>query len=58
MGLDRAQRILQTLSDQMQAYSDGRSEHWHLGQSAHSFHESLDQVNDLITQVDDLRSNF
>ena len=42
----------------MQAYSDGRSEHWHLGQSAHSFHESLDQVNDLITQVDDLRSNF
>jgi hypothetical protein len=58
MALDRVQRLLQSVSDQMQAYSDVRSEDWHIGQSAESFHESLGQVNELITQVDDLRSNF
>lgn len=58
MALDRAQRLLQSVSEQMQAYSDVRSEDWHIGQSAQSFYESLGQINELITQVDDLRSNF
>lgn len=58
MALDQATRLLQTLSEEMQAYSDERSERWREGQSAEHFHESLDQVNDLQAQLDDLRSNF
>ena len=56
--LDQATRLLQTLSEEMQAYSDDRSEHWHAGASAEHFHESLDTVNDLTGQLDDLRSSF
>jgi hypothetical protein len=58
MALDRATRLMQTVSEEMQAYSDDRSELWHEGQSAERFHESLDQVYELQTQLDDLRSNF
>jgi len=56
--LDRAARLLQTVAEEMRAYSDQRSERWHDGQSAERFHEALEQVNDLQEQIDDLRSNF
>jgi hypothetical protein len=58
VALDRATRLLSTVSDEMQAYSDNRSERWQDSQSAENFHESLDQVNDLQASLDDLRSNF
>lgn len=58
MAIDLAARLLETVAEEMQVYSDERSEHWHEGQSAERFHESLDQVNELQTQVDDLRSSF
>jgi hypothetical protein len=56
--LDQAARLLQTIGEEMQAYSDQRSERWHDTESAESFHECLDQVVELQTQLDDLRSNF
>jgi hypothetical protein len=56
--IDRAARLLLTIGEEMQAYSDQRSERWHEGQSAESFHENLDLINDLQSQLDDLRSNF
>lgn len=58
VALDRATRLMQTVSDEMQNYSDDRSERWHEGQSAERFHETLDQLNELLGQVDDLRSNY
>jgi len=58
IALDRAECLLQAVSEQMQAFSDGRSEQWHAGQSADLFHECLDQINELQAQLDDLRSNF
>ena len=56
--LDRTTHLLEAVRDEMQTYSDERSERWHEGQSAERFHESLDMVNELQTQLDDLRSNF
>jgi hypothetical protein len=56
--LDRAGHLLQLVSDQMQAYSDGRSQMWHDSQCADHFHENLEVINELLSQVDDLRSDF
>ena len=56
--LDMATRLLQTVAEEMQSYSDERSERWQEGQSAEAFYETLDQVNTLQDQLDDLRSNF
>lgn len=56
--LDKAARLMQTVSQEMQAYSDQRSERWHEGESAQCFHDCLDHVVDLQEQIDDLRSNF
>lgn len=58
VALDRAVRLLQTVSDEMQEYSDERSERWHEGTSSDRFHETLDQLNDLLGQADELRSNY
>ena len=56
--LDQAARLLQTVGDEMQRYSDNRSERWHEGLSAERFHENLSEVTELQGQLDDLRSNF
>ena len=56
--LDQASRLLQTLSEEMQSYSDYRSDDWHVGASAEQFHENLDVVNNIQGELDDLRSNF
>jgi hypothetical protein len=56
--LDKAARILQAVSEQMETYSDGQSLLWHQGASADRFHEILEQVNELQAQLDDLRSDF
>jgi hypothetical protein len=56
--LDQAARLMQTVGDEMQTYSDERSERWQESQSAERFHENLDQVTELQAQLDDLRSNF
>lgn len=56
--LNQATLLLQTVGEEMQAYSDERTERWHEGQSAEIFHETMDQVVELQTQLDDLRSNF
>lgn len=58
IALDRAECLLQAVGEQMQAYSDGRSEQWHAGPSAEHFHECLHQINELQAQLDDLRSSF
>jgi hypothetical protein len=58
VAIDRAARLLQTVGEEMQDYSDERSERWQEGQSADRFHENLEQVNDLQALLDDLRSNF
>jgi hypothetical protein len=56
--LDLATRLLQAVSEEMQAYSDERSEAWHDGERAETLHENLDQVNEMLGQIDDLRSQF
>lgn len=56
--LDQATLLLQTVAEEMQTYSDDRTERWREGQSGETFHETLDQVIELQAQIDDLRSNF
>jgi len=56
--LDLATRLLQAVSEEMQAYSDERSVAWHEGERAETLHENLDQVNEMLGQIDDLRSQF
>lgn len=58
MAIDLAERLLQTVAEEMQDYSDNRSERWHQGDVADRFHENLDQVNDIRDQIDDLKSEF
>jgi len=57
-GLDKAARLMQVVGQEMQTYSDQRTERWHDGESAERFHECLDRVVDLHDQIDDLRSDF
>jgi len=58
LAIDLAARLLQTVAEEMQAYSDERGESWHDGQSAQRFTENLDQISDLQAKIDDLRSEF
>jgi len=58
MAIDLAERLLQTVSEEMQDYSDNRSDGWHEGEVAERFHENIDQVSDIRDQIDDLRSEF
>jgi hypothetical protein len=58
MALDQVGRLLQSVSEQMQNYSDDRPDPWHSTPAASSFYESLDEVNELLLRIDDLRSNF
>lgn len=58
MAIDLAARLLQNVADEMQAYSDERTQWWHEGDTAESFHENLDQVNELQGQLDDLKAQF
>lgn len=58
MAIDLAERLLQTVAEEMQDYSDNRSERWHEGDVAERFHQNLDQVNDIRDQIDDLKSEF
>ncbi|MGH9439392.1 MAG: hypothetical protein ACRD22_16255 [Terriglobia bacterium] len=58
IAVDLAARLLQTVAEQMQAYSDEQGDHWHEGSSAEWIHENIDCLNDLQAQLDDLRSNF
>jgi len=58
MAIDLAERLLQTVAEEMQDYSDQRSEKWRGGDVADRFHENLEQVNDIRDQLDDLKSEF
>jgi hypothetical protein len=58
MAVDLAARLLENVGEEMQDYSDQRSERWHEDETAERFHENLDQVNDLHDQLDDLKSEF
>ena len=58
MAVDLAARLMQNVAEEMQAYSDERSEKWHEGDTADRFHENLDQVSDLQEQLDDLKAGF
>jgi len=58
MAIDLAERLLQAVAEEMQDYSDQRSERWHDGDVAHRFHENLDQVNDIKELLDDLKSDL
>ena len=58
MAIDLAQRLLQNVAEEMQDYSDNRSERWHEGDVAERFHDNLDRVSDIRDQIDDLKSEF
>jgi hypothetical protein len=58
MAIDLAERLLQTVAEEMQEYSDNRSERWHEGDVAERFQENLDQVNEIRDMLDDLKSEF
>lgn len=58
MAVDLAARLLGTVAEEMQDYSDQRSERWHEGDTAERFHENLGQVEEIHDQLDDLKSNF
>jgi hypothetical protein len=58
MAIDLAERLLLTVAEEMQDYSDNRSERWHEGDIAQRFHENLDQVNEIRDLLDDLKSEF
>jgi hypothetical protein len=42
----------------MEEYSGKQPESWQRGVSADRFYERLDKLNDLLAQLDDLRSEF
>ena len=50
--------MARAVSEEMQAYSDERSDAWHEGDRAETLRENLDQVNEMLGQIDDLRSQF
>jgi len=56
--MDRAGRLLQMVSEQMQAYSDSRSQIWHQTEGAEHFHDVLKLIIEVQGQIDELRSNF
>ena len=56
--LDQATRLLCTVREEMETYSDERSERWHEGTAAEAFHERLEHLDELQMQLDDLRSAF
>jgi len=58
MAIDLAERLLSNVAEEMQDYSDNRTEKWHEGDVAERFHQNLDQVNDVRDQIDDLKSEF
>jgi hypothetical protein len=58
MIMDRVTRLLQAISEQMEEYSGKQPESWQRGVSADRFYERLDKLNDLLAQLDDLRSEF
>jgi hypothetical protein len=58
IAVDLAARLLHTVAEQMQDYSDEQGDHWHQGHNAERIHENLDCLSDLQAQLDDLRSNF
>ena len=58
VALDLAARLLTNIAEEMQAYSDDRSEAWHEGSNAEAFHDNLERVTDAQQQLDDLRSQF
>ena len=58
MAIDLAERLLANVAEEMQDYSDNRSERWHEGDVAQRFHENLDMVTDVKDQIDDLKSEF
>jgi len=58
LAVDLAARLLQAVAEEMQAYSDQRSEAWNMGQTASRLHENIDLVTETLQHVDDLRSEF
>jgi|HubBroStandDraft_6_1064221.scaffolds.fasta_scaffold367458_2 hypothetical protein len=58
IAVDLAARLLHTVAEQMQAYSDEQDDHWHEGHSAQRIHENLDCLSNIQAQLDDLRSDF
>ena len=58
IAIDLAARLLQTVAEDMQAYSDERTGQWHEGDIAQRFLENLHCLNELQGQIDDLRSEF
>ena len=58
LAVDLAARLLQTVGEEMQAYSDERTQQWHEGPVADRFHENLHELNDLQAKIDDLRSEL
>jgi hypothetical protein len=56
--LDQATRLLYAVREEMEDYSQERSDRWQEGGPAEVFRESMEQLDKLHTQLDDLRSEF
>ncbi len=56
--LDRAAQLLQAVAEQMQAYSNERSNEWHDQDVGAAFHDNLQEVTQLQADLDEVRSNF
>ena len=57
-GLDRAAQLLETVAEEMNALSRRNSDEWHVTDNGAVFQENLDEVIELQSQLDDLRSNL
>jgi hypothetical protein len=58
MAIDLAARLLESIAEEMQAHCDERCDRWHEDDGGARFVETLDEVNNLHGQLDDLRSRF
>ena len=53
-GLEVVYRIAVQIRDEMQAYSDDRSEAWQESEAGEQLHENIDKITELIEMFDDL----
>jgi hypothetical protein len=56
--IDRAAQLLETVAEEMLAYSGDRSNEWQCQDIGVAFQDNLADVIELQDELDDLRSNF
>jgi len=58
LAVDLAARLMQAVADETQDYMNRRSESWTTGMAAQSMNQNIDMLNDILAQIDDIRSHF